>query len=120
MPNLPQLLIYTDEKRFYFNGLNYSSSVWTHRDSKKNNTIFKFPKGFEKNSILIWGAVSYKGTIKLTLCTKTIDSEEYIGILKDFLPVVNVKYPNNNYFLVQDNASCHVSKDPRFSFKTCN
>lgn len=113
MPNLQKLLVYTDEKRFYFNGLNYSSSVWSHKDSTKNNTIFKFPKGFEKNSILIWGAVSHKGALKLTLCSKTIDSDEYILILKDFIPTAKIIYPNNEYFLVQDNASCHVSKKTR-------
>ena len=49
-------------------------------------------KDFEKNSIMVWGAVSIKGNIYLELCQKTIDSDGYIKILQIFHKKAIEKY----------------------------
>ena len=110
MPQLPELLIFTDEKRFLLNGLNYNSKVWVLKSDSYKKRIFKIPKNFEKNSVMIWGAVGVNGPLDIQLCEKTIDSNEYIEILSKFYPKADKIYGNKKYFIVQDNASCHVSK----------
>ena len=107
--NLPQLLIFSDEKRFYFNGFNYSNSIWTYIHNKKTCNVIKIPKNFEKNSIMVWGTVSSAGLIDLQLCSKTLNSDEYIKIITKFIAKVSKYHPENKFFLIQDNATCHVS-----------
>ena len=109
-PGLIDLLVFSDEKRFYFNGLNYDSRIWSHIDDKQINTSVFVPKNLEKNSLMVWGAVGINGKVCLQLCENTVGSIEYIEILKRFLEKAVHNYPNNCFLLVEDNATPHVSK----------
>lgn len=58
---------------------------------------------------MVWGAISYKGTIDFVRAEGTIDSQYYCTILTQaLLPESNRLYPDGWVFM-QDNAPCHTS-----------
>lgn len=64
----------------------------------------KFPPKF-----MVWGAISIRGTSPLKLCTRTMDSGEYILTLEQFLlPTMDTLYPDK-FIFQHDNATCHCS-----------
>ena len=69
-------------------------------------------KGVPKYSpqVMVWGAISERGTTPLCFIKGTVNSEKYIEIMNEcLLETMSCLYPDGWTFQ-QDNASCHVSK----------
>ena len=59
------MLVFTDEKRFYYNGLNYNPFIWTNDKSKKKSFEVQLTKDFDKNSICVYRFAGYNRLIFL-------------------------------------------------------
>eukprot|EP00477_Mikrocytos_mackini_P000452 GAHX01000481.1.p1 GENE.GAHX01000481.1~~GAHX01000481.1.p1 ORF type:complete len:320 (+),score=35.28 GAHX01000481.1:36-962(+) len=130
-PKLLDMLVFTDEKRFSLDNLFSNDKIWVDTTSKIFNDVTNndtgisgivgnvkyMQKNYEKATIMVWGAISTKGVLHLEQCEKTIDSTEYINIVREkFLPRAETFYNNKEFFIVQDKAPCHVSKKTKKAF----
>ncbi len=62
---------------------------------------------------MIWGGISVRAKTEITIVKSTIDSLAYQDILNENMIVeMNIHYPDDWYFM-QDNASCHTSRSTR-------
>lgn len=60
--------------------------------------------------LMVWGGISLRGIIALKICRRSMDSDEYILTLDQFLmPMASILFPDGFEFQ-QDNATCHTSK----------
>ena len=122
IPGLPEILIHSNEKRFRLDGVFQNQKIWIKKDNKGEEQYCFVNKNYEKQSIMVWGAISSKGVFHLERCPKTLDSGNYIKILSEKLKENAEKlFEGNRFILLQDNALCHCSKSTKsFFFKRTN
>ena len=73
------------------------------------NTTTKFPK-----SCMIWGCMSFKGSVEMTIITSTINTHVDTEILDNFhIPKKKNWFDDDEVILQGDNASCHKAKKIR-------
>src|SRR5215469_10086390 len=66
----------------------------------------KFP-----TKIMVWGAISSKGTSRLHIVDRSMNMNQYIEILKGrLLPQVREWYGDQTWIFQQDSAPCHTGK----------
>ena len=60
---------------------------------------------------MVFGAINIHGQVLLEFIDKNLNSEKYIILIKKkLLPILYNLYNGNNFFIIQDNAPCYVSK----------
>ena len=66
---------------------------------------------FEGGGVMVWGAISARGTGMLKTITGTLNSEGYLGILVDYLiPTAHMLSYGARFYLQDDGAPCHRSR----------
>lgn len=104
-PNWRQV-IFSDEKKFNLDGPDGLSSYW--RDLRKEPEIFS-TRQQGGGSVMIWGAISYHGTMSMVGVEGNMDSKYYCEVLEQaLLPDATQRY-GDIWTFVQDNASIHSS-----------
>ena len=106
--------IFSDEKRFCLESVFDNERIWcpsTESDSIYSINKRPLQKNYDKQSIMVWGAISIRGGLHIEVCNKTLNTDGYIDLLsKNFLNKANELFGKNSWTLVQDNAPCHKSK----------
>ena len=101
-------VLFSDECSFNISGSNGRIFVWRKPGEEfRENCIFpKFSYG--KESVMIWGCISWNGTGKLHICEKKVNADYYMTILQNNLPpsIKKLKLTKDFQFL-QDNAPPH-------------
>ncbi|CAK9806319.1 Transposable element Tc3 transposase [Anthophora plagiata] len=109
-------VIFSDEKKFNLDGPDGYSSYW-HDLRQKNDP--KLSRNFHGGSVMIWGAFSSYGKLKLCFINGKINSERYVDMLDGALiPFLEDTVGEREFIFQQDNAAIHVSKYSREWFKT--
>lgn len=110
-------VIFSDEKKFNLDGPD-GFSFYFH-DLRKNELILSRRRR-DLGSVMVWGAVSYKGAIDLVFLKGRQNSQKYIELLEkektNFIKVTG----GSNFIFQHDNASIHSSAAVRSWFKNHN
>lgn len=110
-----QRVIFSDEKKFNLDGPDGFSYYW--HDLRANNPP-KMSRNFGGGSVMIWGAFSYHGKLKLCFVPPKMNSEMYTEMLDDVL-IEYLESKNEIEFIYQqDNASIHVSSKSKEFFSS--
>lgn len=100
-------VVFSDEKRFNLDGPDGRAYYW--------HDVRVEPRYFSKRqrgggSVMVWGAMSRRGTVALVAVSKKMDSQLYTAILEEhLLGPADELYPNG-YTFQQDGASPHTAK----------
>ena len=78
---LNNILIFSDEKRFCLDGVFPGEKRWVRPGCKSSTNVRYVSKNYEKNSIMVWGAVSSLGVVYLDKIRGTLRSDGYIELL---------------------------------------
>lgn len=98
-------VVFTDEKRWNLSGNDGYIPIWTK--DKKND--YKLTETNLKKGIMVWGAISRDGGLRLICMEGKINAESYIDMLeRDFWHEVQDSLPDNLLWM-HDNAPPHVS-----------
>jgi len=98
-------VVFTDESNF----LMYQYKQKVSAKKRPEKMVKKHPP-----SVGIWGGVCSFGTSIMTFYSGSVDSIKYINILNEcLLEEMKALYGDEDWFLQQDNASCHVSRYSR-------
>lgn len=103
--------LFTDESSFELHGSNGALKVWRKPDEefKEDCLMPTFKSG--RQSIMIWGAMSWNGVGVLHFCEGKMNGTKYLDLLKTTLPKTKQKLDlPDNFILLQDNAPCHTAK----------
>jgi hypothetical protein len=94
-------VVFTDESTFQL--FRDVCKEWARKRPTK--MVAKYSPKF-----MIWGGISMRGKTEIHIVEGSIDSEYYQTILNENMIVeMNILYPDG-WWLMQDNASCHVLK----------
>jgi len=97
--------LYCDESSFELN--QNTMGIWT---SEKNPVI---PMQKSKQKLTVWACIGKKGKSEMHILKpgEIIDQFKYLDILNEtLLPLVNLLFPDGNYYFYQDNAPPHIAK----------
>lgn len=95
-------VIFTDEKKFNFDGPdNYKTWIYPNENVKRS----KRPLG--GGGLMVYGAILPDGTIYIEKFSSNINSSSYIEMVEEFVHVIPCI---DEYWLMQDNARPHISK----------
>lgn len=100
-------IIFSAEKKFNLDGPDGLQYYW--HDLRKEPEIFS-KRVSGGGSLMIWGAISFKGVIGLAKVHGRMNSEGYCSILQDSLFPGADRNFSNNWVFQQDNSSVHSSK----------
>ena len=100
-------VVFSDEKKWNLTGPDGLKRVWMNR--RRNINIAEISKS--NKSIMVWGAISASGPVKLVLMKGKYDSKKYVEMIKEnlFFSADSI-FPTNSIFQ-QDNAPIHVSNE---------
>ena len=105
--------IFTDEKRFCFDGSDGTACFWGNRRPPKN-TFHKFVRG--GGSVIVWGKISWKGKTSLVIVTGNLNAEEDVCLLETFsLPFTCESY-SNGFIFRQDNPPAHSASHTMYFY----
>jgi hypothetical protein len=103
-------VICTDEKRFTLDGPDCCREYWCEKGWEGDNVFLSKDYGGYK-SVMVWGAVCTQGFILLRRILGKLDSESYLQIVLDeAVPFIHATV-GGDFWILQDNAPCHVSKE---------
>lgn len=103
-------IIFTDEKKFNLDGPDGLACYW--HDLRQEPEVFsKRQQGGD--SLMIWGAISYVGTLELTRVKGNMDSTGYCRVLERALLAPAADALGENWTLMHDGASVHRSEHTR-------
>ncbi len=84
-------VIFTEEKRFNIDGPDGLRSYW--HDNRVEPRYFSRCQNGE-GYVMVWGAFSYRGTIRLVILSANLNAEMYVHLLASrFLPKADQIYP---------------------------
>uniref|UniRef100_A0A914Q3Z0 Transposase n=1 Tax=Panagrolaimus davidi TaxID=227884 RepID=A0A914Q3Z0_9BILA len=107
-------IIFSDEKKFILDGPDGFSHYW--HDLKKEPRYFK-RRNFGGGSLMVWGAFSALGKLKLAFTSSRMNSEDYQEVLQNHLIPFKNRFRRIPLLFQQDNASIHVSKSTKGWFE---
>lgn len=98
-------VVFTDEKRWSLAGNDGYVSIWTERNENPLKMVETNPKG----GLMVWGAISKDGGLRLICMEGSITAEAYTDMLEnDFFDEVKDSLPDN-FIWMHDNAPPHVA-----------
>lgn len=106
-------VIFTDEKKFNLDGPDGFKYYW--HDLRDEPKTF-MSRNFGGGSIMIWGAFSYNGKIRLRFVSNKMNSDYYINMLDNTIDELEA-VGGENFIFQQDNASIHISKKSKQWFQ---
>ncbi len=104
-------VLFSDEKRFKLGGPDGARHHWT--DSRVPRWLFSTRQGGRGGVMVLWVAISTRGSTPMVFIDNTIDSAGHISVLQDTLvPFIENKFGEEGDYCLfqQDNASVHTSK----------
>lgn len=115
-------IIFTDEKKFNLEGSDGNEKIWVKGGYKSETRSYNEISKFKGGSIMIWGAITYKGVGAIIRTNKRINSGEYIRVLGTGLfETLDMNEINaEECIFMQDNAPAHKSSMTINWFKTQN
>lgn len=96
-------VIFSDESTFQLNANN--TRVW----QKSDNPVF-IPKIKFPTKLMVWGAISYEKKSKLYFVDGSMNADQYIQVMKEYLLPFKRLHRNRSMKFQQDNAPCHTAK----------
>lgn len=99
-------VIFSDEKKFNCDGPDGFKKYW-HDISSDERVCMS--RNFQGKGIMVWGAFSYSGKVRLRFITERMNSEKYIEMLECCIDEFE-ELAGENFIFQQDNAAIHVSK----------
>jgi transposase len=105
-------VIWTDESRVASHPNNRRVSMWTNTA----DPCYQVKMHSGGNSVMFWGSFSKHGTGPLVSLQGTMDSKEYVTVLKEnLIPEIRLAKRTipGTWRLMQDNAPCHSSKQTK-------
>lgn len=108
-------VIFSDEKKFNIDGPDGFSYYW--HDLRANDPP-RMSRNYGGGSVMIWGAFSYHGKLKLCFVPTKMNSEKYTDMLDDVLIDYLEEKADINFIFQQDNASIHVSHQSKEFFSS--
>lgn len=100
-------VIFTDEKKFNLDGAD-GYCYYYHDLRKEEQFISRRQHG--GGSVMLWGSISYKGVVELSVMEGRQDSKKYLDILKNAKLKIRDVMGADNWILQQDNAAIHTAK----------
>lgn len=109
-------VLFSDESRFSLMS-DKPAHVWRKaKESMRPDCLVRTAKHPE--SQMVWGCMSYKSTGRLHFVQGTMNSDQYMSVLKDrLLPSAHDMFPRQKWVFQQDLAPCHTSKKVRKTLK---
>jgi hypothetical protein len=98
-------IIFSDESYLF---PNQTRRIHVRRRCDQNVTI-PYSPNFESKSINVWGFITSQGVGKLIRFEGFMDSEKYIGIVKEGLADWSQKLKDKEIVYMQDNSAAHKS-----------
>lgn len=100
-------VIFTDEKKFNFDGPD-GFNYYFHDLRKEERVLSK--RHSKIGGVMIWGAISYYGTIELQFIKGTMKAESYKTILENARPKIDTIFGPMQWLFQQDNAPVHTAR----------
>lgn len=92
-------------------GANRRIFIWRRKDEAESADCV-CPPSQKKNSVMIWGCITYHGVGTISILNGIINRHKYIEILEDNLwPVISRHFPTQNFLFQDDNAPIHRAHD---------
>lgn len=92
-------------------GANRRIFIWRRKDEAESADCV-CPPSQKKNSVMIWGCITYHGVGTISILNGIINRHKYIEILEDNLwPVIARHFPTQNFLFQDDNAPIHRAHD---------
>lgn len=101
-------VIFSDEKKWNLDGPDGFDGYW--RDLHKEPQYFS-KRNFGGGSLMVWGAISYKGTLEIQFASMRMNSKEYTDILQCSLIPFLRRFRRKKWIFQQDNARIHTSNE---------
>jgi len=99
-------VIFSDEKKFNLDGPDGFKFYW--HDLRKEKRQFS-QRGFGGGNVMVWAAIGIRGKSQIAFVSNKMNSEDYQGVLQQFLLPVAKQISGNAWLFQQDNASIHSS-----------
>jgi len=100
-------VIFSDEKKFNLDGPDGFQYYW-HDLRKEPQYCSKRQAG--GGSLMVWGAVGYRGVFELVFIEHTVKAPEYLRMLQQHLVQQAVNVVGPTFVFQQDCASIHTAK----------
>ena len=100
-------VIFSDEKRFNLDGPDGYKYYW-HSIHKAELSCSLRPKC--QKTVMVWGAISPFGKMKLVVIPGILDSEGYVSTLDINIPQFIAEHSDKKLVFMQDNAAVHTSR----------
>ena len=100
-------IIFSDEARFSLDGPDNFQSWQLHNN---NNEPFRDRRPYKGESVMVFGAITYYGTLLIRKVEGTLNVQKYLNLLKeDIIPELSGKF-NFDFIFQQDGARPHTCK----------
>ncbi|CDF36022.1 unnamed protein product [Chondrus crispus] len=100
-------VVFSDEKKFNLDGPDGVASYW--HDLRREEKVFS-TRHQGGASLMLWGAISVRGTSHLVRVQGTMDSTQYCSVLEEDLLPFAADNLGEQWTFQKDGASCHRSK----------
>lgn len=100
-------VVFSDEKKFNLDGPDGYKYYW--HDLRKEEIILA-RRHSRTGGIMVWGAITYYGTIDLEFRSVTMNGETYKTLLQNVFPSLHEKFGHQLFIFQQDNAPIHNAK----------
>ena len=110
LPEFWENVIFSDESKFNIAGSDGSKKVWRENGTRyqKENLLMTEKFGGGK-SIMVWGAITFKGPSKLIICRQSVTADYYQSIIGQILPELIEQYNLETPYFQQDGARAHTA-----------
>lgn len=109
-------VVFSDEKKFNLDGPDGNQKYWKNRDASSNQSYSRRPSG--GGGVMVWGAISFNGRLKLEEVNGRMNAEGYVNMLKNAnLKQKCIQLVGSNWIFQQDNAPCHRANLSRVYFE---
>jgi transposase len=99
-------VVFSDEKKFNLDGPDGLQYYW--HDLRKEEQVYS-KRQAGGGSVVVWGAFSAKGKLRLAVLSGRQNSEDYVSTLCKYLLPFTALYHPGGFTFQQDNASIHRS-----------
>ena len=100
-------VVFSDEKKFNLDGPD--NNCYYYHDVRKPELLYH-KRHSGGGSVMVWGAIGWRGKSELAFLDGTQDSVKYQDTLRDYLVPCGARISGANWVFMQDNAPIHSSQ----------